>query len=485
MRVLLLVSVPETEQGATVAAPHIALIGAGSASFGLDAIVGILRTPSLFGAHISLIDTNAAALEQLLHTARRISDEWGAEAKIVASTDRREVLAGADFVVISVAVDREATWRRDRAIAEAHGITHYGENGGPGALFHAARNIHTLLPVLKDVEDLAPDAFVVNFTNPLPRLCRALAQASSLRIIGLCHQLRFGYLVAAVALSDELGIDIPDDYAFTWTDESVANEAIIAHAAMERLSIRAAGLNHFTWMRDIRDRQSGESLLERAKENLIHKVPKRHPGFEPLTRQLAASTGHIPVSGDTHLCEYLPYTARRHGWSRYAVQAYDHQWSERCRQARRKEIAALAAGRGDLAPLKSLPTERVEHLIAGIWHDSSAQEEAVNVVNRSTPHGPKAIENLPDDAIVEVPGTLHRDGVKAESVGPLPEPIAEWCRRETTVASLAVSATLQKSRALAKQALLLDPTAPELADVDSLLDAYLDAFGEQLGGRWE
>ena len=106
-------------------------------------------------------------------------------------------------------------------------------------------------------------------------------------------------------------------------------------------------------------------------------------------------------------------------------------------------------------------------------------------MNRSTPHGPKAIENLPDDAIVEVPGTLHRDGVKAESVGPLPEPIAEWCRRETTVASLAVSATLQKSRALAKQALLLDPTAPELADVDSLLDAYLDAFGEQLGGRWE
>jgi alpha-galactosidase len=340
------------------------------------------------------------------------------------------VLTGADLVVISIAVSREATWRRDRAIAEADGITHYGENGGPNALLHAARNIHTLLTVLKDVEALAPDALVVNFTNPLPRLCRAITEATSLRIVGLCHQLRFGYLVAGVALSEELGLSIPESYAFTWTDEAIATEVAVSHAAMERLSIRAAGLHHVTWMLDIRDRQGGESLLERAIGNLLHKVPHRHPNFEPLTltRELAAVTGYIPVSGDTHLCEHLPYTARQPGRGRYAVQACDHDWSERGRHARRAEVALLAAGHGDLAPLRTLPTERVEHLNAGIWHDSRSREEAVNVMNRSAPGGPKAISNPPDDAIVEVPRTLHRDGVRAEPIGALPEPSAEWCR---------------------------------------------------------
>ncbi|MDP6943504.1 MAG: hypothetical protein QF464_05090, partial [Myxococcota bacterium] len=161
--------------------PHIALVGAGSASFGLDAIVGILRTPALHGARLSLIDTDGPALAQLTAVARRLSVHWDAGVEVVADTDRRRVLGGADFVVISVAVDREATWQRDRAIAAAAGISHYGENGGPGGLFHAARNITTLLPILRDVEALAPGALVVNFTNPLPRLCRAIASATSLR----------------------------------------------------------------------------------------------------------------------------------------------------------------------------------------------------------------------------------------------------------------------------------------------------------------
>jgi alpha-galactosidase len=309
--------------------------------------------------------------------------------------------------------------------------------------------------------------------------------ATSLRSVGLCHQLRFGCLVAGLALSEELGLSIPESYAFTWIDEAIATEVAISHAAMERLSIRAAGMNHVTWMLDIRDRQGGESLLERAMDNLLHKVAQRHPNFEPLTRQLAAVTGYIPVSGDTHLCEYLPYTARQAGWGRYAVQAYDHDWSERGRHARRAEIALLAAGHGDLAPLRTLPTERVEHMIAGTWHDSGSREEAVNVMNRSAPGGPKAISNLPDDTIVEVPGTLHRDGVRAEPIGALPEPIAEWCRRESAVAQLAVRATLEKRRDLARQALLLGPTPPDLTQVEPLLDAYLDAFEDQVRGRWE
>ena len=461
------------------------MIGAGSASFGLDALVGILRTPELKGARVSLVDPKRDALEEILAAGRRISDEWGADALLEATDDRREVLEGADFVVISVAVDREETWRTDRRIAATHGIVHYGENGGPGGLFHAARNIHTLAPILRDIEALAPDALVINFTNPLPRLCQAFQRMTSLRVVGLCHQLRFGYFVAGLALSEELGISVPADTHFTWTDGAVATELHVSQAAMERLSIRAAGLNHFTWMLDIRDRQSGESLLDAAKHNLVHRVPRTHPKFEPLTRQLCASTGHLPVSGDTHLCEYLPYTARESGWRDYAIQAYDHDWSEAARRARRAEISELAQGRGDVQALRRLPTERVEHLIAGVWRDSGAHEEALNLRNLDAESATRAISNLPDDAIVETPGTLHRDALRAEPVGALPEVIAEWCRREIKVSSLAVRAALERDRDLAHQALILDPTFVELSQVDSLLDSYLATYEAELGGPWD
>ncbi len=448
------------------------VVGAGSASFGLSAVGGLLRRRArdLPELTLSLVDTDADGLEVMRRVAERAAPPG---VTVRASVDRREVLEGADFVVISVARDREATWARDRALARSLGIEHYAENGGPGALMHTARSLGLVMPILRDVEALAPAAWVLQLTNPLPRLCRASALATSLRTLGLCHQIRFGYFVAAVALAEEIGVEVPANLRFRWDDTSVALERELSEQAMARVQIRAAGLNHFTWMLSVTERATGRELLPRLRERLRDRV---NPEFEPLTRHLSAVTGQVPVSGDTHLSEYLGYTAAAASWSRYAIQPYDHAWSERVRRRQWALAGALAAGDAPPSALDALPCEGVEDVVCAVWNDEGAAVESVNVPNRG------AIEGLADDTIVEVPATLHSGGAEAARVGPLPEPVAEWCRREAVVVDLSVRAVLEGDRRLALQALLLDPTVPGLDVAERLLDAYLAAEPRALEG---
>ena len=116
-------------------------------------------------------------------------------------TDCRKLLPGADFVIISVAIDREACWEKDHEIALKYGIIHYAENGGPGGFFHAARNIALLMPVFRSIEELCPNALVLNFTNPMTRICTAAARYTKLKMVGICHQIDFGYMMAGRILA--------------------------------------------------------------------------------------------------------------------------------------------------------------------------------------------------------------------------------------------------------------------------------------------
>ena len=454
--------------------PRVVLIGAGSASFGLAALGGLLRrrAPALRGMRLALVDTAEDGLTCLTAVAERLAP---AGITIESAVDRARVLRGADVVVIAVATDREAAWARDRALAaRAAGLSHYGENGGPGGLFHTARSQRLIAPILRDVERLAPDATLVHLSNPLPRICRATARLTDLRQVGLCHQIRFGYLVAAVALADELDLEVPRDFAFRWDDASIAAEARLAAAAAERLEIRAAGLNHFTWMLAVTDRRSGEDLLPALRGRL---VAGARPRFEPLTRHLAAVTGQVPVSGDTHLSEYLPYTRTAEAWARYEIQPYDHRWSQRVRAARWALARALARGEADPAALDDLSGDGVEDVVAALVGASAALPlPAVNVQNDGR------LSDLPHHAVVEVPGVVGQRRIEGDHVGPLPQPIAEWCRREAAVAELAVGAVLDGSRELALQALLLDPTVPGLEEAVALLDAWCEAEPDALTG---
>ncbi|MDI7277588.1 MAG: alpha-glucosidase/alpha-galactosidase, partial [Anaerolineae bacterium] len=227
-------------------ATRIVMIGAGSQSFGLGTLLDIIAyADELRGSTVVLNDIDSGALDLIASVARRLVEEAGADLVIGATTDQLAALEGAEFVITAVEVARLPTWRQDWLIPLRHGIKHVlGENGGPGGLGHTLRVAYLMLQVARNVEAVAPRAWLLNYTNPMSRVCLALTRYTSLNVVGLCHQIGAGYYI----VGKTLGLVGP---AKDWEDhrEQVA-------WLQRKLDIKAAGLNHFTFMYDIRDRET-------------------------------------------------------------------------------------------------------------------------------------------------------------------------------------------------------------------------------------
>ena len=458
--------------------PKIVVIGAGSASFGLTNLGAIMRTPKLAGSELCLVDLNREGLDSIHRLAERMNREWNADFTVRSSVDRTECLECADFVVLSIAIDRERCWKVDQDLSKKHGIMHYAENGGPGALFHTARNLAAVMPILRDMERLCPKAWLLNFTNPVPRICIAAARHSTIRTIGICHQLSFGYFMVGTVLGRDLGIRVPENHVFRWSSVfgGAEHTARIAREAETRVDILAAGLNHFTWMLAIRDRKTGEDLYPLFRERL----KAHHEGFEPLSRAVHDVFGLFPVPGDCHLCEYLPYThnTARNTWDAFDIQMYPFDVAAGKRDEMWRKISKMAAGEETIDHLRSVHTERAELVMAAIVENEHAYEPALNLPNRGY------IENLPQGAIVETPAVLSGAGAHGVGIGELPEPIAELCRREIAVAELAVRAGVTGDRRPALQALALDHMIDDPRTAHELLSEHLDVQREYLPQFW-
>ncbi len=444
----------------------IVIIGAGSAAFGLSNLIVLMQTPELRGSTLCLVDINEKGLNLITGLAERINRDWDCGFSIKSSTDRKEMLKDADFVLVTVAIDREECWRTDHEIAKKYGILHYAENGGPGALMHTSRNMALIMPIFRDIEELCPDALVLNFTNPVPRISIAAARFTKLKVIGICHQLSFAYVMVGNVLGKDLGLDIPSDYLFRWTDESLNDYNIIRHAAEKKFDIFAAGINHFTWMLSIRDKQTGEDLYPLFKKRYLEGFNE----FEPLTREMFGAFNICPVPGDCHMVEYLPYTHNmaRNTWEKYDIQMYTMERANKSREDMWKDISDMASGKKPIDHLRKAQSERAEQIIAGILENKYCYEPAVNIPN----HG--NITNLPENAIIEVPAVVNASGVCGLAVGNLPEPVAELCRRQITVAELAVEAAVKGDRNIALQALLLDPMIDDPSMARLMLDEYIE-----------
>ena len=440
----------------------IVIIGAGSASFGPAILGDILQCQALTGSAIALCDLNAQGLELITRLAERANREWGAGMIIEAATDRKQVLSGAEFVITSIAVEREKLWRQDWEIPAKYGMRQpLGENGGPGAVFHTARNAPMILDICRDMERLCPDAWLLNFTNPVPRMTLVARRYSKVKAVGLCHQIGMGYAIVAYTLAKELGIERPA--SGEWGLYGLGRQA------HELLDIKAAGLNHFTFMLDIRDKKAGEDLYPLFKQRLAE-LP---PDFQPLTRCIYDAFGICPATGDGHLAEYTHWThdPQTKPWEKYGLHLYDWDKAERGRDKMWQEIETIASG----APIPKLGSgERAIPIIEAILYNRNQYELAVDIPNEGY------IANLPEAAIVEVPGVVSRFGIRGVGVGPLPEPIAALCRTQITVASLAVDAAVLGSRELMLQALLVDPMVNDMDQAKALMHEMLELQAQYL-----
>ncbi len=441
-----------------MAATKIVIVGAGSSDFGPGMVADIMTNPSLAGSTIALVDIDAEALRLMEAVAKRMKAEWGADLEIEATVDRKRALPEAEFVLVAVEAERLRRWAMDWQIPLKHGLRQpLGENGGPAGFAHCARTIGIVMGICEDMRRLCPDAWFFNFTNPVPRVALAAWKYGGVKAAGFCHQLHWAGFRNVSHL-----LDIPQ----------------------EDLDIKAAGLNHFTWMLDIRRKSTAEDLYPALRRKL-----KRWPaGFEPLTRDVFEVTGVFPAPGDSHMAEYLPWVCdpQRKPWETYELDPPDFVHSrgkidKAHRRDAKERFRKLASGEMSLDGYGGGSGEGAVPAIAAICSNSNSYELAVDIPNDGY------ISNLPHNAMVEVPAVISSFGIRGVSVGDIPEPAAELCRRQVAVMELAVKAAATGDRTAALQALAMDPMVTDLQLAKDILEDYLRLHAELLpqfrGGR--
>jgi alpha-galactosidase/6-phospho-beta-glucosidase family protein len=397
------------------AVTKIVFLGASSASFGLSMLRDLFSTQDLAGSTLVLIGRDIDRLARAERVAKLLNEKAGAGLKIESTVDWRAALDGAEFVVHSTAIDRNRLWRLDFEVPRKFGIRHtLGENGGPGGLFFTLRTLPVVFDFVREMEQRCPQALFVNFSNPESRIVLALGQYSKIRCIGLCH----GIFLARDRVASILGL--PKDRVEVW----------------------GAGLNHFQCLMQIRDRENGADLYPLLRE----KEKSQDPSVEPLTRELFRSFGYWLGCGDAHLGEYLAF-----GWEA-GEGGYNFDWDENDRIKLDRLIDDVLSGKSKIPDWWSMPSgERALAVITSVLHNRKQFIESGVVFNQG------AIPNLPARAAVEVPVVADMAGVHPVSLGPLPDPVAKLMSVQVNVQQLSVEATVNASKELALQALLIDP----------------------------
>jgi len=458
----------------------ITVIGAGSASFGENTLSAIIRSKKLRGSTLALVDRNAESLAIVSRLAERLNREWDAQFKITSYVDHEEALPGSRFVVNAIEVGaRENLWKMDYEIPLKYGVHQpYAENGGPGGFAHAARNIGPIMQIAHHMEQACPDAWFVNFTNPMVRICDAVNRHSRIRAVGLCHQIYIGYVMVGVALAKDLGIEVPEELTgMHAAADQFSAQFRLRQQTVPLLDIRAAGLNHFTWILSIHDKRTGEDLYPLFKKRFLELDPK----FEPLTRDVFSAFGLFPVPGDTHLCEYLPWVsdAQTKPWDKYNIRLYDWDLMASFRDFGLDHINEMGGGHQSIEHLLDTDSEGAVEMIENQVSATTHYHLAANLPNEGQ------VSNLPKGCTVETPVIVDGAGIHPVHVGALPESIAELCRRETMVAQLCVDAAVEGSREKALQCLLLDPVITDIDTAKKVLEDYLKSYREYLPQFWQ
>jgi alpha-galactosidase/6-phospho-beta-glucosidase family protein len=423
-------------------------IGIGSVIFGVDLLRDLFGVPEFRGAELWLVDVDSGALGRMTRLAERLNAAAGWDVDVRSTTNRLEALPDADVVVTSVAVDRLASWRTDHELALKHGFgSVLSENGGPGGLSHTLRSIPLMVEIGCDVERLAPDALLLNYTNPENRVCLALRRHTSVRAVGLCH-----------SVAEEIG------YA-----------ARLLGRTRDDIDAQAAGVNHFTWFLSIRDARDGSDLMPEFRRRRM----QRGTADGPLGLMLLERLGVPPAIGDDHIGEYLPWAANLIG-----TRGYDFDGLARRSRRAVELLEAWGSGERSVEPLLA---EESEEAMAG----HGAAQVVGDLVSRRSRRRPSfilpndgLIDNLPADSVVEVPGLVENGVPGGVAVGPMPEAVATIVRHELSIQDLAVEAAMQGSRDLALRALLVDPVVNSARAAEAFLEDVLRAHRPWLPRFW-
>lgn len=431
--------------------PKIVLIGAGSHSFGLMTTRDLMQCPELKGCNLVLVDIAEDKLDRMTRVVKRLNQTWKAEFQISSTPDRCEALPGADIVVVSIERRRYEMWKLDIEIPRKHGTQElYGENGGPGGLFHTLRQVPPTLEIAKDMERLCPKAWFVNMSNPESRLCLALNRYSKVKSVGVCLG---AYITQNNLARKVLGLNQND------------------------IDIKVAGINHCHWVMDIRRTGTGEDLYPQVRE----KIKSVDPQWEPLSRECMRVFGYYPGPADNHVAEYLSWGWQfmPKGYTQSIIKAGNpgNEWQTQ----QDAKLEAIASGQGpiDTEGLRALMIEsglrwQTLDIVLSLLDNGNRYILSLNVPNDGY------ISNLKQDAVVEIPAIVGADRIYGLGMGKLPSGIGATMDLQLHIMDLAVNAAVTGHRKTALEALIIDPTVPDPAAAEKILDEMLIAQAELL-----
>ena len=433
------------------------LVGAGSTVFTPGLLRDLAHSPLADGFEVRLVDLDAEAADTMAMLGERITADAGVAMKVSSFTDRRQALPGASFVVTTIAVGSAAGWRADLEIPARYGVRQtVGDSVGPGGVLRALRHVPEVVAIARDVEELAPDAQLVNYSNPLTANVRAIRRTTGVAAFGLCH----GTMHTKAALAAELGIADRD-----------------LHAVF-------AGLNHLCWLLDLRTGREDlyprlrELVSERARGRDAESDP-REGLHQPVSADLFATFGRYPAPGDRHVSEFFADYLHDDGTGRlpWGLQGGHDQTLHYIDEKSVLWEGLRARARDDL-PLDVGGNQEAERLVAiaeALLTGRDLVELAVNVPNHGT------IPNLPPHAVVEVPALVNGSGLSPLAVGELPSGIAALLTARALQQEVTVDAALGQDKDLAVEALVLDPLVPDSRTARAILHDAALAQPDTLG----
>jgi alpha-galactosidase len=419
----------------------VSLIGAGSVVFARTLIGDLLTFPELAdGTTVALMDIDEERLRVSELTARKIVDTLGVDTRVETTLDRRAALDGADYVMTMFQVGgyRPATVA-DFEVPKRFGLRQtIGDTVGVGGIMRGLRTIPVLLDVCRDMEELCPDALLLQYVNPMAMLCWAVARASPIRTVGLCHS------VQGTARDLAADVGVPAD----------------------ELEYVCAGINHLAFYLELR--HNGRDLYPelRAKQDV--------PDWNRVRYEVLRHFGYFCTESSEHLAEYVPWfikQARPDLVAEFNVPL--DEYPRRCEA----QIVEWEDLRASLEDGKPIAVARSDEYSAGIIHALETGEPFTlngNVMNDGL------VDNLPS-CCVEVPCVADARGITPQPVGALPPQLAALIQTNVNVQGLTVEAALTGNREHVYHAAMLDPhTAAELplAEIRELVDDMLHAHGE-------
>ncbi|WP_349866389.1 alpha-galactosidase [Leifsonia sp. WHRI 6310E] len=400
--------------------PQIVFLGAGSVVFTRQLLADLFRFDDLPPLRIVLHDIDAERLHVAQGTAEQVAARFGRTAEIVATLDRREALTGADFVVNMIQVGGIDATRVDLEVPAAAGLLQtIGDTTGVGGVFRALRTFPVLSGIAADMLDLCPDAWFLNYTNPMAmNVWWMSVVAPSIKTVGLCHSVY-------------------------WT---VHDLCALIGVPMEGTHYRAAGVNHQAWL--VEWSRDGEDLYPRLREAIA-----RDPELRRRVRvEIFSRIGFYPTETSEHSSEYLDWFLRSpEQIERFRLRPLEYIGISEENVAEFEHArAALAAG--EPLELEEGAAEYAPQVIHSILTGTERIIHA-NVVNDGL------IDNLPQGAVVEVPSRVDASGVHPLPFGSIPVQGAALNRTYLSVAELAIEAARTGDPELVRRAVLTDPNA--------------------------